>query len=88
LIWLHGLGDTSEGFLDYFQMKGSPLFQGARITLLEAPERAVTINEGDICNSWFDIKTESEEGTDEEKYSIEEIKESLDTVDRFVQREV
>jgi predicted esterase len=34
LIWLHGLGDTSEGFLDYFQMKDSPLFQGARITLL------------------------------------------------------
>jgi predicted esterase len=44
LIWLHGLGDTSEGFLDYFQMKASPLFKGGRIVLLQAPERAVTLN--------------------------------------------
>jgi hypothetical protein len=48
----------------------------------------VTINEGDVCNSWYDIKTESEEGTDEDKYSIEEIKESLAIIDRFVEREI
>jgi hypothetical protein len=28
----------------------------------------------DICNSWYDIKTESEEGTDDDKYSVKEIK--------------
>jgi predicted esterase len=60
LIWLHGLGDTSEGFVDYFQMKDSPLFHGAKITLLQAPWRAVTINDGEECNSWYDILTESE----------------------------
>lgn len=44
LIWLHGLGDSSAGFLDFFQLDGSPLFQGARIKLLHAPFRPVTIN--------------------------------------------
>jgi hypothetical protein len=35
LIWLHGLGDSSEGFLDYFQHKSSPVQQlGARVRLL------------------------------------------------------
>jgi hypothetical protein len=42
--------------LNYFQMKGKHLFQGARINLLEAPGRAA-INVEDICNSWSDINT-------------------------------
>ena len=46
LIWLHGLGDTSEGFLDYFCLDQSPIHLGARIKLLQAPTRSVTINQG------------------------------------------
>ena len=56
LIWLHGLGDSSEGFCDYFQMNESPLHLGARIKLLQAPSRSVTINGGMKFNSWYDIK--------------------------------
>lgn len=57
LIWLHGLGDTSVGFLDYFQEPTSPLHKGARVKLLHAPIRPVTINGGAMCPSWYDIKS-------------------------------
>jgi phospholipase/carboxylesterase len=56
LIWLHGLGDTSVGFLDFFQDKTSPVYRGARVKLLHAPIRPVTINGGATCPSWYDIK--------------------------------
>jgi len=46
LIWLHGLGDSSEGFLDWWKMPTSPLHLGARICLLQAPNRKVTVNQG------------------------------------------
>jgi phospholipase/carboxylesterase len=53
LIWLHGLGDSAEGFLpvfkDYFSI------ENCRIVLLTAPVRPVTINGGMQMNSWFDI---------------------------------
>ena len=39
IIWLHGLGDSPHGFLDFFQMKNSPVYVGARIKLLQAPTR-------------------------------------------------
>ena len=57
LIWLHGLGDTSAGFLDYFSESNSPVFKGARIQLLHAPIKPVTINGGMSMPSWYDIRT-------------------------------
>ena len=56
LIWLHGLGDSSAGFLDFFQMDTSPVFKGARVKLLHAPIRPVTINSGMTMPSWYDIR--------------------------------
>jgi hypothetical protein len=35
----------------------SPVYDGARVRLLQAPLRPVTINHGAPCNSWYDIKT-------------------------------
>jgi phospholipase/carboxylesterase len=56
LIWLHGLGDSSEGFYEYFMHPKSPVYNGARIRLLQAPLRPVSINNGIPFNSWYDIK--------------------------------
>lgn len=64
LIWLHGLGDSSAGFLDYFQLPQSPLHIGARVKLLHAPIRPVTINGGMKCPSWYDIKSLSANSSD------------------------
>lgn len=62
LIWLHGLGDSSAGFLDFFQMPQSPVHKGFRIKLLQAPVQPVTINGGMKCSSWYDIKILSAQG--------------------------
>lgn len=53
LIWLHGLGDSAEGFLPLFQMNN--LVEDCRIVLLTAPVRPVTLNYGVSMNSWYDI---------------------------------
>ena len=57
LIWLHGLGDTSEGFVSFFTHSHSPLYHNTKIKLIQAPLRRVTINNGEVCNSWYDIKS-------------------------------
>ena len=68
LIWLHGLGDTSAGFLDYFDHPFSPAYHGARVKLLHAPIQAVTINGGMKMPSWYDIKVLGfDQKRDEEK---------------------
>jgi phospholipase/carboxylesterase len=46
LIWLHGLGDTSDGFQSFFAHSLSPVYEGARIKLIQAPLRSIAINEG------------------------------------------
>ena len=53
LIWLHGLGDSAEGFLPLFQT--NHLFENCRIVLLTAPIRPVSLNYGMEMNSWYDI---------------------------------
>ena len=47
LIWLHGLGDTAEGFLQIFYSENSSLpNKNTKVILLEAPKQPVTINNG------------------------------------------
>lgn len=89
MIWLHGLGDTSAGFLDYFMLPDSPLHKGGRIKLLQAPIRAVTVDAGNKYPSWYDIKMwDFEDKIDEDKRcSLAEVKESLEIVGRKVEEE-
>ena len=62
LIWvfinltqMHGLGDSSMGFLDLFA--NLPIVKpSTKVLLLQAPNRRVTINMGMEMTSWFDIK--------------------------------
>eukprot|EP01114_Cavostelium_apophysatum_P020274 TRINITY_DN6752_c0_g1_i1.p1 TRINITY_DN6752_c0_g1~~TRINITY_DN6752_c0_g1_i1.p1 ORF type:complete len:270 (-),score=21.19 TRINITY_DN6752_c0_g1_i1:8-817(-) len=55
LIWMHGLGDSHEGFADLFQQTKPLLPSGLRVILPDAPERPVTINQGMIMRGWYDI---------------------------------
>lgn len=71
LIWLHGLGDSSAGFLDYFQIDQSPVFKGAKVNLLNAPLRKVTINNGERYNSWYDIRSFAGSGNDADRYNVD-----------------
>lgn len=57
LIWLHGLGGDTESFVSFFTHSSSPLYRGLRIKLIQAPTRSVTINGGEQCASWYDLRS-------------------------------
>jgi len=64
LIWAHGLGDTSSGFVDVFMDdKIVSTLPTTKIVLLQAPMRNVTINNGEIMPSWYDILNLDIKGT-------------------------
>ena len=54
LIWMHGLGDSAMGFVDFFDRDDSLVPLNTKVILLTAPEMEVTLNNGYIMNSWFD----------------------------------
>ena len=54
LIFLHGLGDSSEGILNW--VFAEPLVPATcRVVLPTAPKNASSCNNGYKMNSWFDI---------------------------------
>ena len=93
LIWLHGLGDSAYGFADIFiddSLRFTP--DNVKVTLLTAPERAVTLNGGMVMNSWYDILSlRGAAKTMEElydKYSRKELLESVEIVSKVIDAEV
>jgi len=57
VIWLHGLGDSGAGFAPIVPMLSLPEHHGIRFVFPHAPEQAVTINQGYVMRSWYDIKS-------------------------------
>jgi phospholipase/carboxylesterase len=57
VIWLHGLGDSGAGFAPIVPMLELPENHGIRFVFPHAPEQAVTINQGCVMRSWYDIKS-------------------------------
>ena len=62
VIWLHGLGDSGAGFSDVVPALGLPANHQIRFIFPHAPEQPVTINNGFVMRSWYDIKTMDLEG--------------------------
>ena len=56
LIFIHGLGDSANGLKDLFYPGNSIVPANCKIILPTAPKRQVTINNGEIMTSWYDIK--------------------------------
>ena len=54
IIWLHGLGDSAEGFLPIFEERD--ILPDCKVVLLTAPKQPVTLNGGYVMNSWYDIE--------------------------------
>ena len=53
VIWLHGLGDNSSGFVDVFYSPPNQVAPPtAKVVLLTAPVRAVSLNNGMKMTSW------------------------------------
>jgi len=57
VIWLHGLGDSGAGFAPIVPALGLPQNHRIRFIFPHAPEQAVTLNQGAIMRSWYDIKS-------------------------------
>jgi len=56
VIWLHGLGDSGAGFSPIVPVLKLPQNHKIRFIFPHAPEQAVTINQGAVMRSWYDIK--------------------------------
>ena len=57
VIWLHGLGDSGAGFSPIVPELGLPKNHPVRFVFPHAPEQPVTINQGYVMRSWYDIKS-------------------------------
>lgn len=54
LIWMHGLGDSSDGFYSMFKSMAP---KHTKILLPNAPMRPITVNGGYVMRGWYDIKS-------------------------------
>ncbi|WJG09578.1 dienelactone hydrolase family protein [Aliiglaciecola sp. LCG003] len=57
VIWLHGLGDSGNGFAPIVPELKLPDSLAIRFVFPHAPMRAITINNGMSMRAWYDIKT-------------------------------
>lgn len=77
VIWLHGLGDSGNGFAPIVPQLGLPEDLAIRFVFPHAPVIPVTINNGMAMRAWYDIKNLSfEDRADMEgvKRSAEQVK--------------
>ncbi|MFT5453044.1 MAG: phospholipase/carboxylesterase [Enterobacterales bacterium] len=57
VIWLHGLGDSGAGFAPIVPVLNLPTDHGIRFIFPHALEQPVTLNQGFVMRSWYDIKS-------------------------------
>ncbi|WP_337843642.1 alpha/beta fold hydrolase [Rheinheimera sp.] len=57
VVWLHGLGDSGDGFAPIVPELRLPQGHGIRFVFPHAPVRPITINNGYQMRGWYDIKT-------------------------------
>ncbi|MFO1312867.1 MAG: alpha/beta fold hydrolase [Burkholderiales bacterium] len=56
VIWLHGLGDTGDGWSQVVPALGIPASIRVRFLFPHAPKMSVTINNGFVMPAWYDIR--------------------------------
>lgn len=81
IIWMHGLGDSGEGWAGAFDPK---VFPTTRMIFPTAPTRPITLNGGFPMPGWFDING-LDESSPEDRAGFEEAKQRIA---RIVQGEV
>lgn len=85
VIWLHGLGDSGAGFSEAVPALRLNADHRIKFIFPNAPEQPVTINNGFVMRSWYDIKTMDLDGRADiptleqsEQLIIELIEEQID----------
>jgi len=83
VIWLHGLGADGGDFVPLVPELRLPADAGIRFVFPHAEPRPVTINAGHTMRAWYDIRSLTPEGRDDE----EGLRESAQRVLAYVARE-
>lgn len=84
IIWLHGLGDSGNGFAPIAPELKLPDSLGIKFIFPHAPIRPVTINNGMEMRAWYDIKSMDMES----RADITGVRESSDLVQALVEKEI
>lgn len=76
VVWMHGLGDTADGWLS-----GLPVqrFPSTKFVLPTASVKPVTLNGGYPMTAWFDLSSLEEDGP-EDKAGFEESRARINAV--------
>jgi phospholipase/carboxylesterase len=56
VIWMHGLGDTGDGWSEIVPSLGLPAAMRVRFLFSHAPKIPVSINNGFVMPAWYDFK--------------------------------
>ena len=89
LIFMHGLGDSAQGFYDFFTETSSPAPATMKIVLPTAPIRPVTINAGMKMASWFDFKSFSvTEANFNNVIGVNQADESTERIKKIINEEI
>lgn len=84
VIWLHGLGDSGNGFAPIVPELHIPAEFKIRFVFPHAPIRNVTINNGMPMRAWYDIKTLDFN----HRADVEGVVESAKMVEDLVEKEI
>ena len=84
VIWLHGLGDSGNGFAPIVPELNLPDDHKIRFVFPHAPIRPVTINNGMPMRAWYDIKTMDFNN----RADLEGVLESAHEVERLLNAEI
>ncbi|GBL03560.1 alpha/beta hydrolase [Glaciecola sp. KUL10] len=84
IIWLHGLGDSGNGFAPIAPELKLPDELGVKFIFPHAPIRPVTINNGMEMRAWYDIKSLDMES----RADIEGVIESSAAVQKLIENEI
>lgn len=84
VIWLHGLGDSGNGFAPIVPELKLPDSMAVRFVFPHAPVRPVTINGGMPMRAWYDIKSLDFNN----RADVQGVKESADSVALLIEDEM
>jgi phospholipase/carboxylesterase len=84
IIWLHGLGDSGDGFAPIApELKLAPNL-GVKFIFPHAPVRPVTINNGMKMRAWYDIKSMDMKS----RADVNGVIESSEQIERLIKEEI
>ncbi|BDA41540.1 Acyl-protein thioesterase 1 [Coccomyxa sp. Obi] len=85
VIFLHGLGDSGEGWADVGEFELAPRLPNTKLLFPTAPQRSITLNMGMRMNGWYDLKSLDPINENEDEQGL---KESLRYVEELIAAEV